>query len=220
MITLNLARKRPWTIVIPKVYRYMDQKYIDEFFETGILRLSTFHTFAQHKDEQRHDPKEGFNILFGLGDNSTIVAVTRHGSNSLIFCTSTIEDDQLMQSFNTNGYFKINKSIDFAVAIAEKIPGCKGGLQGPCIYADRRSIERRFSEPDEIVARLQEEGKKPELQETLATASRIGGSDTFFTKLKKFKSQIEYRFIWHVPEAKDPVFVECPEALEFCEKVT
>ena len=33
--------------------------------------------------------------------------------------------------------------------------------------------------------------------------------------------QNEYRFVWNVTyQVEEPIFIECPEAIKFCEKVT
>ena len=46
---------RPWKAILPPVYRYLPMRFVDAFFETGSLRLSSFKQFAMHVDEARLD---------------------------------------------------------------------------------------------------------------------------------------------------------------------
>jgi hypothetical protein len=65
VITVPIVRH--WYVKTPELFRYLNQIHIDEFFETGRLRLSSFQQFAKHPDEQRGDPEEGRNVLAGFG---------------------------------------------------------------------------------------------------------------------------------------------------------
>jgi hypothetical protein len=51
MITLPTVK--PSNIVLPIVYRYLEKKYIDLFFDKGIIRLGSISTFREHPDEIR-----------------------------------------------------------------------------------------------------------------------------------------------------------------------
>lgn len=221
MITIQVTK--PWHIVTPVLFRYLDQKFINEFFESGRLRLSSFRAFSEYKDEQRFDPNEGQNILNGTGNGIAFRAKVHHGISSLIFCTSTIEDDQLMKDFNTDGYFKIKDSTNFGISISNKIPGFLSGLEGPCIYASERIINRKIDLKNQDIIKLKElkEKKGPEYkEEILKLINKIGETDVYFIKLNKYSGQNEYRFIWNVQSFnEDAMFIECPEAIQFCEKV-
>lgn len=218
MITVQVAK--PWHVKTPTVFRYMEQKYINEFFETGCLRLSTFAAFSKHEDEQRHDAKEGRNIVVGTGEEHTIFAVTGHGHRSLIFCTSTRADDGLMRAFDTNGYFKIKDTTQFGAAIASKIAGFKSGLEGFCDYKDRRTIERDIGSFRLDDLKEHEGDENLSLNKLASKVFETGGPDVFFVKffvkLKKYSDQNEYRFVWNVShEVEEALIVECPEAIQF-----
>src|SRR6185437_2766358 len=85
-LTFNVQFSRPWSIVRPRVYRFLESKWIDAFFEDGSLRLSSFRQFAQHEDEQRHDPAEGWGIRAGVGPNMTVFMVGGRGSDAYVLC--------------------------------------------------------------------------------------------------------------------------------------
>lgn len=219
MITLQVAR--PWHVKTPILYRYLDQQYIDEFFETGRLRLSTFATFAEHEDEQRHDPNEGTNILIGTAEDQTVFAVTKHGHRELILSTSTRADEQLMEAFDTNGYFRIKDSTNFGAAVAMAIPGFAKGLEGFCVYQDRRTIERQIERIDLDDLKEDPADENPSLNKLAAEVFKLGGPNVFFVKLSRYSNQNEYRLIWSLTrDVNEALFVDCPEARQFCEKVT
>ncbi len=77
MITLNLASQ--WHVRTPVVLRIMPSEYIDDFFKTGRIRLSSFRLFEKHPDEQRGDGQEGKHMIVGKGTKQMVVAVTAHG---------------------------------------------------------------------------------------------------------------------------------------------
>jgi len=207
MITVPIVRN--WHLRTPELYRYMDQKYIDEFFETGNLRLSTFHTFAQHADEQRRDTEEGHNTLVGLGDGHTIMARTQHAHNCLILSTSTVADEGLMEAFETNGYFSIKNSTGFGTAIANRLPGFLEGIEGFCIYAEQRMIKRRLDSFTLDDLKQAPESPSLSLDKIFALTAQIGGADVLFVNHIRFRHQNEYRFVWTVSHSvEEAVFVD------------
>ena len=219
MITLPIVRN--WNVRTPDLFRYMDQKHIDEFFDKGRLRLSSFKQFAKHIDEQRADSREGQNVLVGMGQSFTVLARVQHGMNSLILCTSTVQDDTLMRTFGTNGYFCIKNSTAFGAAIAGRLPGFVEGIEGLCIYGDERIISRRISMSSIEELKVKPEDNNVSLDNIFALTGQIGGADVFFVKLNQYRHQSEHRFVWNVCyEVEDAIFVECPEAIQFCEKIT
>lgn len=222
MITLQISK--PWNIVTPVLFRYLNQEFINEFFESGRLRLSSFQAFSKYKDEQRLDPNEGESILDGLGNGVAFRAKVHHGRSSLILSTSRIEDDQLMKDFNVDGYFKIKDSTNFGVLISNKIPCFVSGIEGSCIYSSERSIQRKIDLKDRDGQRLKELKEKDSnlyKAELSKIINEISEMDGYFVKLNKYSHQNEYRFIWNCEYLKEAtMFIECPEAIQFCEKVT
>lgn len=211
---ITIAIQRPWHVKTPPLVRYMDRQYVEEFFDTGRLRLSSFTEFAKHRDEERLDAKEGMTILTGIAADQTVFAVTKHGVRSYILCTSAVESPDLQAAFGADGGFRIKDSTAFGVAIASVLPGFVEGLEGHCIYQDERVIEREINSLD--LEALQRDPNS--LQTVAAHAFRIGGADVFFVKLRKYSAQAEYRFVWNVSyDVTVPLIVECPDARQFCE---
>ena len=78
--TLVVNFNRQWSIVRPRLYRHLDAKYVESFFNDGSLRLSSFARFAQHPDEQLRDTNEGTGMRIGLGAQSHIGVFGRRGN--------------------------------------------------------------------------------------------------------------------------------------------
>jgi hypothetical protein len=132
---LNIQFARPWNVVTPAVYRYENQKWIDEFFETGRMRLSTFAKFATYADEIRGDRSEGHGFCYGeTKDNKSIVIVQAQGMNATVLCCSHRLDHKLRESFERDSAFQIMNTVGLAVEIARQLAGFKQGLEGSCIY--------------------------------------------------------------------------------------
>lgn len=207
----------------PHMYRYMPQKYIDKFFESGLIRLSSFSRFSEHEDEVRRDQSEGHNILRGEGQ-TTVHAVTGHGHNAYVLCGSTIESDDLTERFGVNGYFKIRDTRSFAFEILSSLDemhgdvGCRGVIEGFCLYQDERVITRSI---DLDLEQLQDKHEGGVGIERLGeVTSQIAGTDAYFVKSKEYQEECEYRILWMMNERVDGVIdVKCPNALEHCEKV-
>jgi hypothetical protein len=198
----------------------MDQVYIDEFFATGRLMLSSFTRFSQHPDEQRGDELEGKNLIVGSRGDLVVTAQTGHGDQSLVLCTSVREDEELMRQFNCDGYFRIRDTAYFGRAIASRLQGCIEGLEGFCTYKNHHVIEKKLAsavagffsgKPDDALS----------LDKVSEVVLGIAGAEAFFSKRRQFVHQCEYRIIWNLDHAvTDAFFVDCPEAIQFCEKVT
>lgn len=200
-----------WNILQQPVYRYLDQEYIEEFFNTGKLRLSSFKAFSNHKDEQRNDKNEGLRISSLRGKDFTSFAVTNWGIESVILSTSSQYDSQLQKNFKVNGCFKITRPTEFAIEISKCIPNFKRGMEGFCNYENEKSIGH-----DNLSLELESVSNIAQL------TAGIDVTNTFFLKEKKYELQKEYRFIWatyHILK-EEFLLISCPEAIKFCEKVT
>jgi len=203
----------------PTVFRYLCQKYIDDFFKSGRLRLSAFSEFAKHKDEQRLDAEEGWNVYNITGEKHRVLSRAGVGSHAYILSTSLRGDAELMNAFVTDGYFKINDVMNFWVAVAEMI-GCAGGRIGFCIYADEREISRRIGAAVDRAVEKNEQFKM-NLMRIVQLIKQASMPEAYFLKNKRYAHQQEFRFVWDVGhEVHEPLFVECPKAIQFCERIT
>lgn len=204
----------------PIVFRYLRQKYIDEFFQSGRLRLSAFSEFAKHTDEQRLDAEEGWAVVELLGEKQILQSSAGTGLDTYILSASFRGDAELMNAFGTDGYFKINDVKNFKVAVAARLMGCAESLSRSCIYVDRREIIRTIGAELDMAVKKNEQGKI-NLMRVVPLIQKALWPEAYFQKLKRYAPQQEYRFMWYMGHAvHEPLFVECPEALQFCERIT
>jgi hypothetical protein len=225
MITVQVVK--PANILLPQVYRYMKQQFIDLFFEKGLLRLSSINIFKQYPTERGGDKNEGNGaFISNTAEGMQVVGVTATGDDAYIFCTSIIESQQLMNKFEADGYFKIKDSLGFSAAIANSIPGFSQSIQGFCNYQDLRQVHKSMpgmSTKDFTNA-------SGELIIGGGMLQRLGemagdGTDLMFLKERfPYQEEAEYRFVWKINkqffQLRDEIDIDCKEAVQFCEKVT
>lgn len=217
---IEVPEQLSWQIMPSVLYRYLEKKYIDEFFRTGRLRLSSFSMFSKHKDEQRGDKLEGQNVLVALGSGHTVIAKTSHGQNAHVLSTSYLKSDALMTDFGCDGCFRITNSMGFGMTLSKKIPGFKHGIEGPCCYMTERVVKKTLV--DFSIEELQHDDDKSklDLDKIAQLTGQMAGPEVFFVKHMSYQHQLEHRFVWLLDrDAEEYCFVECPEVLEFCEKV-
>jgi hypothetical protein len=185
---------RPWAIYRPPVYRYLKPEHVEEFFARGSLHLSSFAAFQKHNDDERQDSEEGKNHLIfqnrdaGLG----VGTITSHGEDAYVLCTCMQLDPERRSRWG-GSYIQINNMTAFASAISAHIPGFKGGLEGSCVYQERRILTGDSGNLTQ--ADVMKEGKV-DLGKTITISQSLAGPDVFFTKLRKHAADQEYRFLW------------------------
>jgi hypothetical protein len=196
----------------------MPQQYIDDFFQRGELRLSSFAAFGQLPNERR-DPDEGRNRIVVKGKDFQFHAVMRNGLNSYILCASTIATP--IESLKPGeGIFRIRDTAEFGVAIASRLPTFCDGLEGHCEYGDVRSIEHVQSDFSLATLRASNQSDELDLDKMMAIA-RTGGAKVFFVKRSEFRPESEYRFVWNVHDDTGPfIDIVCPNARQYCEKIS
>lgn len=211
--------ERRWVLLPPVVYRYMDKQYIEEFFDTGRLMLSSFSKFRAHADEQRGDEQEGMNLIVGAGCDKVVSAQVEVGRNSYVLCTSVHGNDELMHQFKTNGYFRITDTHYFGRAIADALNGCTDGLEGFCTYKDEHVIRKQML--PSVSLKFDLNNNIPiDMEKAAEAAIGLAGAEAFFSKRRAYENQTEYRIIWNMDhDVEGSVVIECPDALKFCEKI-
>ena len=220
MITAQIAK--PYHFLIPSVYRYMDRKYIDEFFETGKIRLSSFKIYQKYEDTVKGDKGEGKNVVIAKSekDNMTMYAAVEVGMNAYSLCTSTINSTKLMELFECDGVFRIKDSQSFGLAIANKVNSLLEGIQGHCIYINERKTKKDVDNLSLNELKVNQEGKELDMNKMFQKINEVNSIDSFFMKPLHYQDQSEYRFIWIVSENADNYLeIECKEAVQFCEKI-
>jgi hypothetical protein len=134
----------------PNLYRYEDERYIDMFFETGKIMISSFQNYRSYVDNQLGDIDEGkTKTTFQITETDVVKSTTRGhiegGNNCYSFCTSTILDLRLLKTFNRNSVFRISNMLGFAAAICKSIAGgVDQMLFGNCVYLNERMLKERL----------------------------------------------------------------------------
>lgn len=216
--TVNVQFGSAWNVVTPSVYRYEDQRWIDEFFDTGKLRLSTFSRFSKYPDEFRGDKHEGFGISYGETEQNTSLLVAHsQGANALVLCCSHKLSAALRDSFERDSAFQIMDTLGFGLEISRQLPGFRHGLEGSCIYRDKRSISRKiefdlekYKQPDGSLS----------MNMLFDTGAMLGGPELVLLKTLAYREQQEYRIIWELDTLSVEYFdIVCPLARQYCRRV-
>jgi len=198
----------------PPVYRYLDQKWIDEFLTTGRLLISSLRKFIKYPDEVRGDKNEGTaHYHTELNGGSHFVSHLSSGISQYIFCTSLINSDELKSDFGVDSCIRIFKPFEFTIAILNSIANSSGASYGLCNYQDSRYVES-----------MSEKSMVDVVDDFINfSGEQMGnGLDMLFLKENKYQYQNEFRFVWDVnvpyDELPENMIVECKEALKYCEQ--
>jgi hypothetical protein len=203
------------------VYRFLEKRFVNEFFDSGALRLSSFARFSKHRDEQRLDGKEGtvsmaYRPPGGSGD--TVILTGGVGTDAYVLSACLVPSGDVMRSFGADSAIVIHDTQGFAKAVAAAVPKFTHGFDGPCSYQARRFVQRNFfSAEDAPDVPLDAGGKLDQARMGDVVASIIG-HDAFFLKHHSYMQQNEWRFLWITSgERHDSVDIFVPEARRFCE---
>lgn len=213
-------------VKVPRVFRYMEPKFIDEFFKSGKLRLGSLARFRGYKDEVRGDPNEGKGSVRTRGPNNNVhTVVTVVGENGYVFCTSIENSARIGKQFGLKSAFVIDDPMLFTASVARSIPGVAEAFVGPCNYQDTRTVET-YNASLTGKEMLNEEGRLEIGGRTLGAVweKTVGsGIDLLFLKKRKYQTQAEYRFIWTVNTQFTAVTefldITCKEAVQYCSRV-
>jgi hypothetical protein len=206
---------------VPMVYRYLESEWVDEFFETGNLRLSSFKKFHQHTDEQRGDKNEGRNMVVGYGEEKQMTSMVSSGLDAFVLSTSLMYSEQMYNDFLVDSCFVIEKPLEFMDAIIKQIPEFRGVNFGPCLYKPDNIIERNIPGFDIETLRSDDAPESLDMGKMFNTVNQAGGSEVLFTKTNQYAPQHEYRMLWHTFLDPMPEYIDinAPEALKFCRKI-
>ncbi|ULR44203.1 hypothetical protein [Rhizobium sp. K102] len=216
--TASINFTQQWILVTPAVYRYEDEVWIDQFLDTGKLRLSTFAKFSKYKDEIRGDSSEGSGFGYGeTKDSKSVLVYQTEGLNALVLCCTHRLDKGMRDKFGRNSAFQITNTVGFAREISRQLVGFRHGLEGSCIYRDRKLISRaldydfeKYKLPDGNI----------DMQGLFDAGNALGGPELVLLKNKNYQQQAEYRLLWEVDTLKaDYIDVVAPNARQYCRKV-
>jgi len=200
----------------------MDEQYINDFFEKGILRLSSFQTYKDYEDIIRGDKGEGSNLAVAqnLEQNRSMGVYTTIGLNSYSLCASLIYSKDLQKVFNCNSVFMIKDVMSYSIAVGDSILRLREIFQGCCSYVDQRITIVEHPDLSLESLRVSPESDNIDMGKMMQKAQEITPLDTYFLKPKAYAYQCEYRFIWNVQgNVGKYLEVECKDAVQFCERL-
>lgn len=206
---------------VPMVFRYLESKWVDDFFKNGKLRLSSFKKFHQHQDEQRGDKKEGSNLVVGLGSEKQFFAMTGNGYDAFVLSTSMSYNEKMFDDFGIDSCFVIEKPYEFMDEIIRAIPEFKGINFGPCLYQPDKTITRQLPYFNLDSIKSEDNPDTNDMDKMFHVINQASGLDVLFSKTNEYSHQHEFRMLWHtyldpMPEHIDIIV---PEARKFCRKI-
>lgn len=209
---------RPWKVILPAVYRYLPMRFVDAFFETGSLRLSSFKQFAKHVDEARLDANEGQSMVNMQGAGRQFGAILSGGRNAFVLCGSTTLSHELMEKFEGSaGAIEITNAPEFALAVSRQLAGFVSGISGHCIYAGRILVRHVPHDPFPLP---NDPNEQISMKRMLAADAQASQDEDMLLKERRYAYQAEYRFLWNIDkEVPDFVDIQSLEATQFCRKV-
>lgn len=204
---------------IPILYRFIEAQYVDMFFETGKLKLTTFDNCKNLEDEIRKDTKEGQSELYGYDGEVKMKMEFGVGSDAILLCTSLCSEYKDKNGTIYDKYIEIIDVQGLLFAIADQL--IKNGyvinniLYGPCFYTKKEFHNTVCTE--KFIEKLDKE-KVFDLDEMAKIANTIGGNNMFFQKPIDKRLENEFRLLWIVDNIKkgQDIFVTIPHPEVYC----
>lgn len=202
----------------------MQKKYVDDFFQDGSLRISSFQEFAKHPNEKRRDAQEGLGLRQGFSDNNSgsILYVGRSGIDCYVLCGTLSLTKKVIDNFDDcDCGFVIDDVMEFSAEISRAIPYFNGGLEGGVIYQDDTSIARSLGKetPQEIMEKNRTSENSISFNAINELMAKTGGAEEVFIKHSDFSEENEYRMIWKSSQPINNFLdIKIPEARKFCRR--
>ncbi len=206
-----------WRVELPVVTRYMRGEYVDAFFATGALRLSSFSAFRKHPDEAIRDTREGLPQVENRSGSSRGVFLGVMSQESYVLCGSMADLRGSNTEFCTESGIRIFDPYAFARQVSTQIPGFAVGMLGPCEY--RENIAAQSNEPVAFRPPSSAEDAERIGQALHEQWSRLAMKG-LFVKALRFAHEVEFRMIWLAGDGQQEfIDIVCPSARTFCEKM-
>jgi hypothetical protein len=215
----SLSQVINWRIKATPVYRILDSiEWLDNFFDTGEIQLSSFEKFRSYKDEMQGDYHEGkAAIICEDEEKKTHIIGYESGTNGYVLSTTKSLEEKVVNDFNGKCAILIKHPTLFGLELSKKLPFIFSGLEGSCDYVESKN---RFLEKQLNTDNLLESINELDKRKVLGILSELTMGMELFAKHKKYEHQKEYRFIWF---SNGPVIetikVKCPEVIEYCDKI-
>lgn len=149
----------------------------------------------------------------------TVATVQGRGHDCYVLCASVI--DLPGRYTGCDACFAIDDIIQFASAVAFKIPYFVRGWEGHVIYQDEPITKdlgdvraedqlEKYRQPDGTIS----------MNFLSDVANRVGGPEELFLKRRKHAGDFEYRLLWASGEPTEEIIdIKVPEALAFCRRL-
>lgn len=193
-------------MVVPsqRVTKMTKQKYLNDFFERGILQLGTYDSFQNAGNIEVRDDQEGFVTLIGREVGRTAWGRFMGGADNYLFCTYLGDPDpSVIKAFEYEACYFINDPRGFAKAVQMALDAQNYSF-GKCVYCEEKALIGELK-PDHSFERIDHR-----------TVEMIGEAMNF-VKPMRYSHQLEFRFVWKMPaHVRGSLVIECPNAVQFC----
>lgn len=205
---------------IPRITRYFNEaEYVDQFFDDGRLRISTFEHFRQNPQEEWADRDEGISYIETRPKDVPVLSVQRSQQQSFVLCGTLTEDKSMSASFKKEHGFRIIEPLQFYRCIAHNMPLFAGGVHGICNYAGGHI--QKLEPPTLYPTGLNAIKDWAQFQQITDQAHAAYYFDSLFRKQVKYAAEQEYRLIWFTAlrHLIDYIDIRCPEARRYCQRI-
>lgn len=202
------------------VFRYMHRQYVDLFFQTGELKLSSYESNRAIEDAVRRDQREGTGDYLILSrDRKLSYRMSARAFDQRMLCMSTSSDvNRMMNHFGVDGCFEVTNTTGFGFEIARALDAFRFGREGLVTY---QNGYKRILLLENHPHLLDLTPSEPTNEQVLGYIDTVGRSDfdLLFTKPLQFRDEEEYRFNW-LCAPNHPLVIQCPGALRYCRRIT
>jgi len=206
----------------PRIYRFMDEKYIDEFLSTGSLFISSFKRCLSLENEDRKDESEGKVKVLGHDGRYTVKMAIGVPNTSFLLCTS-LSENNIMPGGNEYSHcleiLDSDKFIDMVtLALIENGYQVNRVLCGPCNYGERLITNSKTNL--DIQELLQESDSNTiDFEKVFSIPNAVAGDGMYFRKGLDKAFEHEFRIIWDINNCdNDHIIVKVPDAIRYCQK--
>ena len=186
----------------PILYRFIEERYIDEFLDTGRLQISTIPKCRKLENENRRDPTESVYGYVFLDENGSHQLQAKVGENAFVLCASLSQAAYHKKEIKACLELRCIDQLAIEIASQLKLAGfdiCEI-LSGPCIYAQKmRLIDLRGSGEsfNSLIMAQDEKGQlNVDNKKVDDILGRLGRGAFYTTKELCFMNEHEYRIMW------------------------
>jgi hypothetical protein len=196
---------------LPAVTRYMPRKYVETFFKTGELLLTSFQRCRNLEDQAAQDRGEGVAAMTFTGPGAPATFLTVQQPGAVYMLCSSLYDDASKFTAKNDAAIHITDPLHFAEAVKPRVEAF-GFCVGACDYSadlvahhSNTALAANMGCPD---------------SELLAHFNATVGPhqyNAYFRKRLHHAHEQEFRFLWFAKgKQKENLLLPFPEAREFC----